>query len=110
MFFYQLVAVAIAAGPPPPVLPPGMTDFFVETFSDGIHLTAKGRYLVSLVHYACIWRQRPEGKAGPLNTGLTPQQLAIFQRIAWQAAPDYKPSVVASAVPASSPAGNAARP
>jgi hypothetical protein len=88
----------------------GMTDFFAETFADGIHLTAKGRYLVSLVHYACIWRQSPEGKAGPLNTGLTPQRIAIFQRIAWQAARDYKPSGVASATPASSPAGNAPKP
>ncbi len=29
---------------------PGMKDFFAEIFADGIHLTAKGRYLISLVH------------------------------------------------------------
>jgi len=31
-----------------------MKDFFAEIFADGIHLTSKGRYMISLVHYACI--------------------------------------------------------
>ncbi len=65
---------------------PGMTDFFQETFSDGIHMTPRGRYLVSLVHYACLFRESPEGKTSALTTGLTPEQNAIVQKLAWQAA------------------------
>ncbi|MCX5683891.1 MAG: chitobiase/beta-hexosaminidase C-terminal domain-containing protein [Planctomycetota bacterium] len=68
---------------------PGMTDFFKETFADGIHQTAKGRYLISLVFYACIYKESPEGKASALTTGLTPEQVAIFQRIAWGTAKGY---------------------
>ena len=69
---------------------PGVKDFFAEIFADGIHLTPKGRYLISLVHYACIFRESPEGKASALTTGLTSEQAAIFQRLAWQAVKDYK--------------------
>jgi hypothetical protein len=68
---------------------PGMTDFFAETFSDDIHLSPKGRYLVSLVHYACLFRESPEGKVAALSTGLTPGQLAVFQKLAWESVKDY---------------------
>jgi hypothetical protein len=73
---------------------PGMTDFFKETFADGIHMTAKGRYLISLVFYACIYKESPDGNALALTTGLTPGQAAIFQRIAWEAAKGYNLSGV----------------
>jgi hypothetical protein len=63
---------------------PGMTDFFGTIFADGVHLTNKGRYLISLVHYGCIYKENPAGKVSVLNSGLTPEQLAVFQRIAWQ--------------------------
>jgi hypothetical protein len=69
---------------------PGMTDFFRETFADGIHLTPKGRYLVALVHYACIYKESPEGKTSSLHSGLTAEQNAIFQRLAWGAVKDYQ--------------------
>jgi len=69
---------------------PGMTDFFVEIFADDVHLTAKGRYLISLVHYACIYAESPEGKVSSLTTGLSAEQAAIFRKIAWQTARDYK--------------------
>jgi len=73
---------------------PGMADFFKEMFADGIHLTPKGRYLISLVFYACIYMESPEGKVSALTTGLTPGQAAIFQRIAWETAKGYKLSGV----------------
>jgi len=76
---------------------PGMKDFFAEIFADGIHLTPKGRYLISLVHYACIYKESPEGKVSALTTGLTNNQAAIFQRIAWDAVKDYKWAGVAAA-------------
>ena len=69
---------------------PGMKDFFAETFADGIHMTAKGRYLISLAHYACIFREDPAGKVPALTTGLTAEQAAIFHRLAWQAVKDYR--------------------
>lgn len=65
-------------------------DFFAEIFADGIHLTPKGRYLISLVHYACIYKENPEGKVSALTTGLTPEQARIFQHIAWDAVKNYK--------------------
>ncbi|MEJ7808439.1 MAG: hypothetical protein WKG03_21265, partial [Telluria sp.] len=73
---------------------PGMTDFFKELFDDEIHLNAKGRYVIALVHYACIFGESPAGKAAALNSGLTPEQLALFQRIAWEAVKGYKGSGV----------------
>ena len=76
---------------------PGMKDFFGETFADGIHLTPKGRYLISLVHYACIYKESPEGKVSTLATGLTNDQAAIFQRIAWDAVKNYMWAGVAAA-------------
>ena len=69
---------------------PGMTDFFAETFDDDIHLTAKGRYLVSLVHDACLFGASPDGKLDPLKSGLTPEQIRRFQTIAWGVVKDYR--------------------
>lgn len=69
---------------------PGMKDFFQETFADGIHLTPKGRYLIALVHYACIYGESPEGKVSALTTGLTAEQARIFQEIAGKTVKDYQ--------------------
>jgi len=63
---------------------PGLGDFFKEFFADGIHLTSKGRYFVSLVHYCCLFGESPEGKVSPLNSGLTEEQVRLFERIAWE--------------------------
>ncbi len=64
---------------------PGMTHFHDAIFADGIHLTRQGRYLVALVHYGCIYQQNPSGLVTYANGGLTKEQAAIFQRIAWEA-------------------------
>jgi hypothetical protein len=69
---------------------PGMTDFFAETFSDDLHLNEKGRYAVALAHYAAIFGESPEGRASALNTKFSPEQLAIFQRVAWETVKGYK--------------------
>ena len=45
--------------------------------------------MISLVHYACIYRETPEGKVSSLATGLTAEQAAVFQRIAWDAVKNY---------------------
>lgn len=64
---------------------PGMTEFFPTIFADGIHLTRQGRYLIALVHYGCIYGHSPEAKVTYANSGLTREQAAIFQRLAWEA-------------------------
>ena len=68
---------------------PGMTDFVKTVFADGIHMTDAGRYLISLVHYACIYKEDPTGKVSLLKSGLTEEQGKIFQRIAWETASGY---------------------
>ena len=71
---------------------PGMTDFVAEVFHapDDIHMTSKGAYLIALVHYASLYRENPEGKVTAANSGLTPAQAEIFQRIAWDTVKNYK--------------------
>ncbi|MBC7807055.1 MAG: chitobiase/beta-hexosaminidase C-terminal domain-containing protein [Akkermansiaceae bacterium] len=68
---------------------PGMNDFFKECFSDDLHLSPKGAYLVSLVHYSCIYGKSPVDTVSALQSGLTPEQTRIFGRIAWDTVRDY---------------------
>jgi hypothetical protein len=63
---------------------PGINTFFDTMFADDIHLSSPGRYLVALVHYACIFGVDPQGKVTYANSGLTKEQAGIFQRIAWE--------------------------
>jgi hypothetical protein len=76
---------------------PDMQDFFAEVFANGIHLTPTRGYLISLVHYACINKESTDGEVSALTTGLTPEQTAIFQRIAWETVKNYKWAGVAAA-------------
>jgi len=62
----------------------GISNFHDTVFADDIHLARQGRYLVALVHYACIFGADPQGKVTYANSGLTTEQAAIFQRIAWE--------------------------
>lgn len=70
---------------------PGMTDFVAEVFHSptDFHMSSKGAYLISLVHYACLYGESPEGKVTAANSGLTPEQAKLFQQIAWQVASNY---------------------
>ena len=69
---------------------PGISNFFATHFDDDLHLTAKGQYLVSLVFYACLYRQSPEGRVTSANSTLTDAQAKIYQRIAWDTARSYR--------------------
>ena len=62
---------------------PGITDFG-EMFADGLHMSHRGAYLISLVHYACLYGENPRGRVTFAGSGLTAQQADIFQRIAWE--------------------------
>lgn len=75
---------AIAAGQVP-----GLKDFFASQFQDDIHLSNKGAYLIALVHYVCIYKRNPAG-VSLANSGLTPQQAAAYQRIAWDTVRNYR--------------------
>jgi len=73
---------------------PGMSDCVAAVFHSptDFHMTSKGAYLISLVHYACLYRENPEGKVTAANAGLTPEQARLFQQIAWQTARSYERS------------------
>jgi hypothetical protein len=68
---------------------PGMKDFFATQFQDDVHLSDKGAYLIGLVHYVCIYQRNPMG-VSLANSGLTPEQAAIYQRIAWDTVRNYQ--------------------
>jgi hypothetical protein len=68
----------------------GLGEFFQEMFTDDIHLSGKGRYVVSCVFYACFFAESPEGKVSALNSGLTGTQARLCQRLAWESVKDYR--------------------
>lgn len=68
---------------------PGITEFFATQFEDNIHLSRSGEYLIALVHYASIYQRSPKGVTYA-NSGLTAEQAAIYQRIAWDTVCNYR--------------------
>jgi hypothetical protein len=68
---------------------PGIKDFFSSQFEDNVHLNNKGAYLIALVHYACIYKRDPTG-VSLADSGLTPEQAAVYQRIAWDTVRNYR--------------------
>ncbi len=77
---------------------PGMSDFAAEAFPsrhDTLHLSRKGAYLVSLVHFACMYGENPRGAATFAGSGLTAEQARMFQEIAWAAVQNEPASGVA---------------
>ncbi len=69
---------------------PGIDNFFAAFFSDAVHLSPRGRYVVALVHYACLFGESPEGKVDGLTSGFNDEQLSIVQRITWDTARGYR--------------------
>lgn len=68
----------------------GLGEFFSEVFTDDIHLSAKGRYVVACVFYACFFAESPEGKVSALNSGLTEAQARLCQQLAWESVENYR--------------------
>jgi hypothetical protein len=73
---------------------PGVSDFGTFAFADGIHLSPGATYLVTLVHYACIFGEKPEGRVTWAMSGLTKEQAQVLQRIAWETVVDEPDSGV----------------
>ncbi len=68
---------------------PGLTDFNAAMFTDGLHMTDKGAYLVSLTHYVGIYGESPVNRVTYKPASLTEQQAALFRQIAWDVVSDY---------------------
>ena len=55
-----------------------------------VHLTEPGRYFVSLVLYCCFYKEPPDKVKLPESmTKLTPQQDAVYKKIAWETVRTY---------------------
>jgi hypothetical protein len=71
---------------------PGLTRFFPEIFAAGgtdLHVSAKGAYLITAVFYAAMFQSEPPASALDERSGLSPEQAAIFRRVAWEAVTTY---------------------
>jgi hypothetical protein len=62
---------------------PGINEFYDQHFSDDLHLSEKGQYMVALVFYASLYERSPDG-ATFAGTGLNEAQARVYQRIAWE--------------------------
>jgi hypothetical protein len=56
-------------------------------FTDSLHLTPLGEYYLSLVSYASVYRRSPVGAWAP--SGVTAEQAAALQNVAWQSVSRY---------------------
>ena len=54
-----------------------------------VHPNINGGFLVDCTWYAAFYRESPEGKFLPVGTGLTPEQAAIMQKLAWDVVKNY---------------------
>ncbi len=63
--------------------------FYPLLFRDQVHPNNEGGYLVDLTWYAAFYRESPEGKIPSTGTGLTNEQAAVMQRLAWDIIKNY---------------------
>lgn len=76
---------------------PGFDDFFAQIFLDGgtdVHLTRPGQYFVTLVFYASMFQRDPSTTANDPRYGVTDEQAAAMQAIAWETVTSYASSGV----------------
>lgn len=69
-----------------------MSNFFTEHFSDDLHLSQKGAYLISLVFYSSNYQRSGEGVVTHQGSDLNAEQARLYQRIAWDTVRNYSPS------------------
>lgn len=68
-----------------------------QIFADDIHLTDVGRYFVTMVHFATLYKKSPEGlpsRLGDYKNGPPPALAVRMQRIAWEVVQGYPRSGV----------------
>ncbi len=69
----------------------GWSNFATSVFDQGgtdIHLTAPGRWFITLVFYACMFRQSPVGVPYD-DTGLNADQAAMLEQVVWNTVNSY---------------------
>lgn len=65
-----------------------------QLFSDDIHLTPLGAWLVALTHYTVIYARDPRGLPGPDRVDASPQLVAWLQALVWDVVTGYPGSGV----------------
>lgn len=62
-----------------------------QIFTDGVHLNDLGAYLVTMIHYACIFNANPVGLSHQLHPNVTvPQSFATYaQNMIWNLVTNY---------------------
>ncbi|MDR3635644.1 MAG: chitobiase/beta-hexosaminidase C-terminal domain-containing protein [Isosphaeraceae bacterium] len=63
--------------------------FYPLLYNDSVHPNENGGYLVDLTWYSAFYRESPVGKVLPVGTGLTAEQAALMQRLAWDVVENY---------------------
>ncbi|MCX8080227.1 MAG: T9SS type A sorting domain-containing protein [Bacteroidia bacterium] len=71
-------------------LVPGVTNVS-QIFTDGVHLNNRGSYLVTMIHYACVFNANPTGLSNQLitNATVTPQFASYAQNMVWNLVTTY---------------------
>lgn len=68
-----------------------------ELFADDIHLTDVGKYFVTMVHFATLYKKSPEGlprRLGPYKNAPSEALAAKMQQVAWEVVRSYPRSGV----------------
>jgi hypothetical protein len=65
-----------------------------QIFTDGVHLNERGAYLVTMIHYACIFNANPIGLSNQLitNATVTPAFASYAQNMVWNLVTNYQRS------------------
>ncbi len=85
----ELVERALAGGVPGLVGSPRQR--LDRIFSDDVHLTPVGIYLISALHYGALFGESPLGAAGPREV---PEELVpLLQRLAWETLTKQAPEI-----------------
>jgi len=76
-------------------LVPGITDM-AQIFTDGVHTNDTGSYMVSMIHYACIFGTSPVGLSNQLHASCDiDSTLALYiQNMVWDVVTNYPRSGV----------------
>lgn len=62
-----------------------------QIFTDGVHTNNIGAYMISMIHYACIFGQSPVGISNNLHTDVTidPNLASYIQQMVWDVVTHY---------------------
>lgn len=68
---------------------PGINSI-ADIFTDGVHLNSLGAYMVTMIHYACIFNKSPVGLSPTLGPVSVPPAFAQYvQQMVWELVTNY---------------------